>query len=765
MSEKENYYDSLYQAEKQNRQEKEFDDVKSAVIVDEYEIIGEEGQGIRESDVDAGAGGIDLSNVDSITFNTNPTIPSPSDGELWYDNEYNKLAFQTDDDKIILGQYNDFFNGSAIDKFTAIVSSNGTTITLTVDANPTGDIRIRFKAGIVTLSSGSTIALTAGTSTVPQINYIWVDTSGVLQKSTTSYPDPGTTQHLQIGRFLVFDAVTAQTYPAMINHNVNNEIMHPTSFMGHMWEGYDKLRELGALYISGLSGNAGGGEYLDVSGGTTVRWKSTSAVIKQLHNQSFPAVDTSGSDVIFVRNKSTGWDKGANLYTLIDELSDATAFINNRYYNLVFVAVANSQNTSYIYCNLPNASYTLESSAQLDNADTADYTIPDEFKTTSILICRITIQYKTTGWTISQTESLLGKSATGGTVGFTRYTDAEAIAALEGNANTFTQTNTFNGAVIAGNTIRPDGKGTRDLGATAYTFNDIYLHEDSQITFRRSADNSVETQIGSGSDVLTLSATRGVGYIRFNSAADNRMNQGLYFDKSGADIDITFKDSGGAQRSWIVFANSNDGVYYRNRAANGFHRFYANTATGGSGGEVQVMDIEDDMVTIHTDLDVDGGTLHIGGRSFSDDGSRMQVSSTFQPSVDNALDLGTSAKRWDDVWATNGTIQTSSLRNKTNITDLETPLHKILALRGVTFNWIDNLSKNRDRNSGFILEEVEPIIPEAIHYTMVDGKRVAAGMKYNAIIPYLVGAIHDLKTENDELKARLDRIEKHLGFP
>ena len=42
----------------------------------------------------------------------------------------------------------------------------------------------------------------------------------------------------------------------------------------------------------------------------------------------------------------------------------------------------------------------------------------------------------------------------------------------------------------------------------------------------------------------------------------------------------------------------------------------------------------------------------------------LSVNSSFFPLTDNLYDLGSSTKRWDDVYASNGTIQTSDLRQK-----------------------------------------------------------------------------------------------------
>lgn len=55
------------------------------------------------------------------------------------------------------------------------------------------------------------------------------------------------------------------------------------------------------------------------------------------------------------------------------------------------------------------------------------------------------------------------------------------------------------------------------------------------------------------------------------------------------------------------------------------------------------------------------------GTQASDGSSALQVEGTIAPGTDNSYDVGTASRRWDDVYATNGTIQTSDARVKTEV--------------------------------------------------------------------------------------------------
>lgn len=60
---------------------------------------------------------------------------------------------------------------------------------------------------------------------------------------------------------------------------------------------------------------------------------------------------------------------------------------------------------------------------------------------------------------------------------------------------------------------------------------------------------------------------------------------------------------------------------------------------------------------------------------------------------------------------------------------------------------------------GFIAQELEKIIPEAVNKPKDDSKELWS-VDYNKIVPILVNAMKELKKENDSLKSRLDALEQ-----
>ena len=87
------------------------------------------------------------------------------------------------------------------------------------------------------------------------------------------------------------------------------------------------------------------------------------------------------------------------------------------------------------------------------------------------------------------------------------------------------------------------------------------------------------------------------------------------------------------------------------------------------------------------------------------------------PTYDDLSDIGSSTNRWDDIYATNGSIITSSDASlKTDVVDSDLGLTFINALRPVSYKWIT--SKNGTRagvrnHYGMIAQEVETVLGDA----------------------------------------------------
>jgi hypothetical protein len=105
----------------------------------------------------------------------------------------------------------------------------------------------------------------------------------------------------------------------------------------------------------------------------------------------------------------------------------------------------------------------------------------------------------------------------------------------------------------------------------------------------------------------------------------------------------------------------------------------------------------------------------------------------------------------------------SSRRWKTNIRTIEDAMEKVRILRGVTFDW----KADGSRDVGLIAEEVGEVVPEVVAYE-ANGKD-ARSVDYARLVAVLIEALkeQDEKLQNQEtligeLHSRLSAVEKEL---
>ena len=96
-----------------------------------------------------------------------------------------------------------------------------------------------------------------------------------------------------------------------------------------------------------------------------------------------------------------------------------------------------------------------------------------------------------------------------------------------------------------------------------------------------------------------------------------------------------------------------------------------------------------------------------------------QTGGTWRPGADNTSDIGYSARRWDDIFATNGTIQTSDQNEKQDIASLtsaEITAAKAISKLFKTFKWKDKVASKGDSartHAGVIAQEVQSAMTDA----------------------------------------------------
>ena len=110
------------------------------------------------------------------------------------------------------------------------------------------------------------------------------------------------------------------------------------------------------------------------------------------------------------------------------------------------------------------------------------------------------------------------------------------------------------------------------------------------------------------------------------------------------------------------------------------------------------------------------------------------------------------------IYSTDNIVAYSDARKKTNVTQVEDSLDKVMQLRGVYYERIDD--ENKKRQIGVIAQEINEVLPEVVTYADdID----EYGVSYGNITGLLIEAIKEqqslikgLRAEVNSLKSRLD---------
>jgi hypothetical protein len=230
---------------------------------------------------------------------------------------------------------------------------------------------------------------------------------------------------------------------------------------------------------------------------------------------------------------------------------------------------------------------------------------------------------------------------------------------------------------------------------------DIYLHTATHTYF----NNNGNFGIGTTSPTL--------GKLQVNTSGNTR---GLHINATDSNA------------SYMQFSNSSTGTATNKGLQVGLQTDESAFVSVQHNAHLQFNTYSNERLRIHA-----GGTVEFKGTN-----QVISGSSTSTGSFGSLVVAGNTSIA--------GTItEASTMRIKTNIETLESPLDKITKLRGVSYN----LKENKQPSIGMIAEEVEQIFPELVSKDE-DGK--AAAMSYGRMTAVLLEAIKELKQEVDELR-------------
>lgn len=162
---------------------------------------------------------------------------------------------------------------------------------------------------------------------------------------------------------------------------------------------------------------------------------------------------------------------------------------------------------------------------------------------------------------------------------------------------------------------------------------------------------------------------------------------------------------------------------------------------------------------------------------FEDVQSEQSISHHVVPRVNNSISIGSASLRWSEVFAVNGTINTSDLREKEAIKTLNYGTKSLMQLNPVAYQWKyekygKTLVADKDKRNkiGFIAQELQQVLPEVVqskHWKEINGKLQQVpmqrlGVNYAEILPVVIQTTQEQQDIITAIKAQQEEIKKLL---
>ena len=290
--------------------------------------------------------------------------------------------------------------------------------------------------------------------------------------------------------------------------------------------------------------------------------------------------------------------------------------------------------------------------------------------------------------------------------------------------------------------------------------------------FFTNADGQYSTAMGFNTDAFALGSTA-LGYS--TDAEENYSFAAGYFAEAQAIYSVAIGNAVRAQSfASMAVGRYNVGGGSATSWLSGDPIFEIGIGTGPSSRANAVTVRKNGNVGIGTTVPLD--RLHVNGRirlqtvEYFEDGGTSEIAARgdLRPTADNTYDIGTASLRYDDVFATSGTVNTSDLRDKKDVQNLSYGLNELMQLRPVSYKWKNH--PGGDTKLGLIAQEVLTVLPEVVKthnmkaseedekvFEKVELDRL--GMYYSDLIPVLIKSIQEQQQEIEVLKQRIADLE------
>ena len=365
-----------------------------------------------------------------------------------------------------------------------------------------------------------------------------------------------------------------------------------------------------------------------------------------------------------------------------------------------------------------------------------------------------------TGRTIGMTGDVVWTSASfdgSGNVTGTATIQANSVALGTDTTGNYVSS-VANGSYLTGGGGASEGTALT-LGVDAASANTAskVVARDSSGNF--SAGTITAALTGNASTATTLQTARTINGVSFNGSANITVADSTKLPKAGgAMTGAITTNSTFDGRNVSVDGSKLDGI-----ASGATNVTNNNQLTNGAGYTTSVGDITN--VSAGTNLTGGGSsgsvTLNVtASPSFTDVYVADQI---FHTGDTNTYMQFHAADQWrvvtggserlevnNSATTVAGTFNnTSDARLKENVEPLTNALSDVCKLEGVSFNWIDSGKKS----TGFIAQQVEPILPDVVTTSEDDGMKA---VNYVGMIGHLVEAIKEQQAQIDALTAKLN---------
>lgn len=290
----------------------------------------------------------------------------------------------------------DTISGTQIQEFSLTLIKDTGSWYVECEQNGGGDLDIIIggveKTLICTPSKARSVAaLTLGSSTVPSIQYVWIELNAGTPEIHVGTSVDRSAPFVLLGVYRLLDDTFTTSDGAFYYQRFNNASNHGVEGRSLLEEIAERVRVEGLKIFRGCEGstvittNPAALDGLELG--------VTAGVIYQLHQQSVSA-QTPPNDYFVVNDSVSPYKKITNLNQITLDANGDSLFVNGRWYGLDFAISQNSESgATRIYVFLPTGSYAAKADAVNDLYGYSGIAMPIEEQSSVVRMCRMVVGY------------------------------------------------------------------------------------------------------------------------------------------------------------------------------------------------------------------------------------------------------------------------------------------------------------------------------------------------------------------------------------